>query len=95
MENELIEPLEFVEARRLIREMLQNGTFRFTGHAEQRMRDHNLIAPDCTNVLEAGVVESVDFERGTWRYRVGTVRICVVVAFRSPTNMAIVTAWRK
>lgn len=31
---------------------------------------------------------------GTWRYRVHTQRIWVVVAFRSETRLVVVTGWR-
>ncbi len=54
-----------------------------------------LIEADCVNVLRAGVAEPPEFEKGSWRYRVNTNRICVVVAFRSETYLVVVTTWRK
>jgi hypothetical protein len=60
------------------------------------MADDQLTTVDCVNVMRAGAVtEPADFERGTWRYRIHTNRICVVVAFRSETEIVVVTAWRK
>ena len=53
-----------------------------------------MTTPDCANVLRAGVVEEPEFERGSWRYRVRTQRMYVVVAFRSENELSIVTAWR-
>jgi hypothetical protein len=50
---------------------------------------------DVVNVLRGGVVEPGEFERGSWRYRVHTVRIWVVIAFNSETELVIVTAWRE
>lgn len=55
----------------------------------------NLAMVDCTNVLRGGVVDPPDFEKGTWRYRVRTMRIRVVVAFRLDSKLVIVTAWRE
>lgn len=51
----LVEPLSPPEARRLIREIIENGS---------------------------------------WRYRVRTARMAVIVAFRSETALRVVTAWR-
>jgi hypothetical protein len=49
---------------------------------------------DCTTVLRGGVVEPGELERGSWRYRVKTNTMCVVVAFRSEMELVVVTAWR-
>jgi hypothetical protein len=49
---------------------------------------------DCVNILRGGVVRPAELERGTWRYRVETARMAVVVAFRSRDTLVIVTAWR-
>jgi hypothetical protein len=45
-------------------------------------------------VLRAGVVDPAEFENGSWRYRVRTQMIVVVTAFRSETEIRVVTAWR-
>jgi len=44
--------------------------------------------------LKAGCVEGKDLISGTWRYRIRTPEVCVVVAFRSETELVVVTAWR-
>ena len=49
--------------------------------AKEKTKNDDLTMVDCANVLRAGVVEEPEFERGTWRYRVRTQRIFVVVAF--------------
>jgi hypothetical protein len=49
---------------------------------------------DITNVLRGGVVDPAEFETGSWRYRVRTQRIAVVIAFRSEESLVVVTAWR-
>jgi hypothetical protein len=49
---------------------------------------------DVVNVLRGGVVEPGEHDKGSWRYRVHTIRIWVVVAFNSESELVIVTAWR-
>jgi hypothetical protein len=56
-------------------------------------KDH-LDAVDVDNVLRGGVVEPGEYENGSWRYRVRTDRITVVIAFRSGSELVVVTAWR-
>ena len=53
-----------------------------------------LTTQDVVNVVRAGVVEPSEFERGSWRYRVKTNTICVVVVLVSETEAVVVTAWR-
>ena len=88
------EPLSPPDARRLIREILAGGEVVSSRHANEEMAKVDLVIVDCINVLRAGIVEPGEWERGTWRYRVHTQRICVAVAFRSEARLVIVTAWR-
>jgi len=90
----LIEPLSQSDAKRLIQEIVGNGSVTFSGHAQQEMDKDDLAATDVLNMLDGGVVEPAEFENGSWRYRVRTARMCVVVAFRSETELRVVTAWR-
>jgi hypothetical protein len=90
----LIEPLSTLDAKRLIQEILSNGKVTFSGHAQQEMDKDDLATTDVLNMLRGGMVEPAEFENGYWRYRVRTARMCVVVAFRSETDLRIVTAWR-
>ncbi|HSO34725.1 MAG TPA: DUF4258 domain-containing protein [Labilithrix sp.] len=90
----LVEPLSPPEARRLIRDIIENGSVSFSKHAEEELAKDNLTMVDATNVLRGGVVDPGELENGTWRYRVRTVRIAVIVAFRSETELRVVTAWR-
>lgn len=78
----------------LIRQILETGTVSFSDHALEEMRKDKLTTVDCTNVLRGGVVDPGEWERGSWRYRVRTNTICVVVTFRSETHLVVVTAWR-
>jgi hypothetical protein len=90
----LNEPLAPEAAKRLIREILKTGSFRFTKHAWEEMAADDLTTVDCENVLRGGVVRPGELEHGTWRYRVETSRITVVIAFRSEHDLVVVTAWR-
>ena len=90
----LVEPLSPPEAKRLIREILETGSVTFSKHAEEEMAKDNLTMVDVTNVLRGGVLDPAELENGSWRHRVRTPRIAVIVAFRSETELRVVTAWR-
>ena len=81
-------------ARKLLREVLASGTLTFSGHAKKEMEKDGLTTPDVLNVLRAGVVEPSEFEQGSWRHRVKTNTICVVVVLASERAAVVVTAWR-
>ena len=88
------EPLDPTRAKQLIQRLIASGEVSFSKHALEEMAKDHLTTVDCTNVLRGGVVEPPELERGTWRYRVRTNRIYVVVAFRSETRLVVVTSWR-
>ena len=90
----LIEPLSPSDAKRLIQEIVSNGNVTFSSHAQREMDKDDLSATDVVNMLRGGVLEPAEFENGSWRYRVRTARMCVVVAFRSEAEIRVVTAWR-
>ena len=73
---------------------MSTGTVRFSGHALAEMKKDSLTTIDCVNVLRGGVVEPAEFENGSWRYRVRTSMMYVVVAFRSEEALVVITAWR-
>ena len=88
------EPLASEAAKRLIRDILQSGRFIYSKHAKDEMLEDDLTTVDCENVLRGGVVRPGEYENGTWRYRVETSKITVVIAFRSEQELVVVTAWR-
>lgn len=59
------------------------------------MAKDKMVEQDAINVLRAGSLDPAEMERGSWRYRVHTLRFCVVVTFDEATAAIIVTAWRK
>ena len=88
------EPLAEREARQMIRGILATGIVSFRSHALEELRKDGMTAVDATNVLRGGVVDPGEWENGTWRYRVRTAKMTLVVAFRSETRLVVVTAWR-
>jgi hypothetical protein len=93
----LNEPLDPHAAKALILAILQSGGTVFSRHALHEMatdRFGEITRVDVVNVLRGGVVEPAELEKGTWRYRVRTAKIYVVVAFLSETELIVVTAWR-
>lgn len=96
MSNGLAEPLNPAAAKALIRTILESGTVDLSvPHAQQSMGQRDMDALDLENVLRAGVVEPGLKVRGSWRYRVTTNQMVVVVRFRSPQRLVVITAWRK
>jgi hypothetical protein len=90
----LAEPLTPIEVKRLVGAILDEGAVTFSKHALMEMDKDGLTTVDVVNMLRGGVVEQGELENGSWRYRVRTARMCVVLAFRSKSELRIVTAWR-
>jgi len=90
----LTEPLRPAEARKLLRDILASGEVVFTSHALDEMEKDGISQAEGIAVLRSGVVEPAELERGSWRYRVRSHRMCVVAAFRSEVAAVVVTAWR-
>jgi len=82
------------KARRLLREILASGILTYSGHAKKEMVKDERTTQDVVNVLRAGMVEPSEFEQGSWRHRVKTNTICVVVVLVSEREAVVVTAWR-
>jgi malate synthase len=87
------------QARKLVAEILLGGVVTPSGHAQREMlidRHGPFAMTDVLNVLRHGKMqEPGELVNGTWRYRLHTARFCVVVAFRSETELVVVTNWRK
>jgi hypothetical protein len=88
------EPLSGVDALKLIKSILGISALTLSKHAIARLSERRMNVVDVTNVLMGGRVDSIDLEDGSWRYRVSTPHMSVVVAFRSETEMRVVTGWR-
>lgn len=91
---EMDEPLSRAQVRRLLRVIVEEGEVTFSKHALEQMKARELTVDDCLAVLRGGWCEFEEEVNGTWRYRVTTHKICVVVAFRSEDATRVVTVWR-
>jgi hypothetical protein len=86
------------QARKVLAEIFNHNPnlISFTKHAREQMLGRDLKSGDVLNVLKAGkIVSEPDLESGSFRYRVQTNKIIVVIAFKKPNHVVIVTAWRK
>ena len=95
MADELVEPIKPEEAKRLILQILKSGTVTYSCHAKEEILADNMTTLDCEYVLRGGFVRPGEYENGSWRYKVETDRMAVVICFRSKTQLVLVTAWRK
>ncbi len=90
------EPFNRNEAKKLILAICREGTVVSSKHAKEELAADDLTTVDAMNVLRAGrILEAPELIDGTWRYRVHTEQMVVVVAFVSESKLKIVTAWRK
>jgi hypothetical protein len=88
--------LDSLQASKLLKQILRERGTGFSQHARDEMEADDLTESDVANILRCGVVGGGELINGTWRYRVETERIGVVVAFRGEAAEAIVvTVWRK
>ena len=88
------------EARKLVNVIMagKHQSVVFTKHAREELLKDNLTTVDAINVLkspDAKILDEGELENGTYRYRLETTKICLVVAFESAKTLIVVTAWRK
>lgn len=84
------------QARKLVSSILPEGAVTFTKHARDEMAKDDMVETDVINVLRNGTLtEAGELVVESWRYRLHTERFGVVVAFRSTSELVVVTAWRK
>lgn len=87
------------QARKLLSEILNktgSNKISFIRHCREELENDHLTTVDVLNVLKAGSIRNdPEFENGTYRYRVETERMLVVISFIAPDFIRCVTAWRK
>jgi len=89
-------PMSRHEAKKLALWIVEKGTFTFSPHSIEELKKDRLSTQDALNVIRCGHInDEGETEKGSVRYRVETPRMVVVVAFRSITELRVVTAWRK
>ncbi len=91
----LQEPVEQQKLKALVREILDDGNFEISSHAYEELAKDDLDAVDAVNVLRGGWFEAGEWEKGQWRYKARTSRICVVFCFGEDARIIIVTGWRE
>lgn len=99
MSNILIK-LDRNQARKRIAHIVHNSPeyIRFSRHALEELKKDRLTTVDVINVMkspDAQIVDEAELEHGSYRYRLGTKKIMVVIAFDSIKSLVVVTAWRK
>lgn len=82
------------DAKRAIHSIVVAGQVAYSDHAVEELENDALTTVDVVNVLRGGIVDPAEWENGSWRYRVRTQRMCVVVVIRSETELKVITAWR-
>lgn len=85
------------QARKVLAEIFNHNPnlVSFTKHAREQMSERDLKSGDVLNVLKAGKIWGVpEYENGSFRYRVQTKKMTVVIAFRKPNHVVVITAWR-
>ncbi len=89
------------EARKQIRLVVQQypNSVMFSKHALEELTKDNLTTLDAWNVLtsvDAKIYDDGEYCQGSYRYRLETNNIVVVIAFSSDgLGLIIVTAWDK
>jgi hypothetical protein len=88
------------EARKLITEIATRFPYnvRFSGHALREMAADAMTIGDARNLMKSSdsrIVEEGELKDGSWRYRLKTNRMVLVIAFVSETALNVVTAWRR
>ena len=92
--------LEKTQARKLVAEIARRHPFqiRFSRHALNEIERDDLTVSDILNVIkspDSRIIDDPEFENGSYRYRLGTSNIMVVIAFDTPGSFVVVTAWRR
>jgi len=89
------------EARKLIIKIMNQHPEKvfFSRHALEELKNDGLTTLDAINILKspgARIYTEGEFEKGSYRYRLETTNMMVVVAFLElGDGMVIVTAWDK
>lgn len=90
------------EARKLISKIVlegKNNYVIFTTHALNQLEERDLLTTDILNIVKSAdskIHDGGEFENGSYRYRLETRTILVVISFHPKgERIIIVTSWRK
>lgn len=92
--------LDRAEARKLVARIANFHPYgiRFSRHALKAMKEDDLLLSDIVNVIknpDAKIFNEGELEKSSFRYRLETEDIVVIIAFVSLTSFVVVTVWRK
>lgn len=88
------------QARKLVTEIANKhpANIQFSRHALQELENDDLVVSDILNVIkspDAKIIGEGEYEKSSYRYRLETNRIMVVISFDTLTSFVVVTVWRK
>ena len=89
------------EARKRINEIVTNwpSNLKVSRHAEEELSSERLASSDAVNLLKspaAKILDEGELENGSWRYRLQTANLMLVVAFwPNGQGLTVVTGWDK
>lgn len=96
---DIISRLERNQARKILSAILNRyglSKISFTRHCLEELQKDNMTVVDVFNVLKRGqIFKDPEWTKGTYRYRVETSIMLVVIGFSPPDCVRCVTAWRK
>jgi len=96
-----IEKMNRNESRKLVRKImtLMPQNVLFSKHALAELENDDLTTTDALNILKSSdskIIDDGEFEHGSYRYRLETGNIVVVICFSSNgEHLIVVTAWDK
>jgi hypothetical protein len=99
--NYKITQIDKNQARKLVSQIVKSSvsSLVFSRHALNELENDDLSTADAMNVLkspDAKILSDGELSNGTYRYRVETAYIMVVIAFSEDgKKIIIVTAWDK
>lgn len=91
--------LDRTQARKLLSEILnKSGTDNVLSskHCKEELRKDSMTMLDVFNILHGGqIYHDAEWIHESWRYRVETKKMLVVITFKKPDIVYCITAWRK
>ncbi len=86
------------QARKILAEIFNRdpSLILYSKHALEQMKARDLKFGDILNVLNAGkIFDDPELVCGSLRYRLETNKIIVVISFKKPNSVTVITTWRK
>ena len=89
------EPLSPPAAKKAILAAIERGgKIHYKHHLIEKLEERGLTTVDVVNVLRGGWVEIDGLHDGSWRHRVNTYKLRVVLEIVGPAEIVVITAMR-